>query len=291
MAGKPLFLIGCGSDDHKIIKSHNNASDKPKPLVLAGNVISEEHSPVAHSDGDAVYNAIINALLLAIGERDIGHYFPDTDPKYAGISRYVKELNDARKAYEKAIDELSRKAGERLYCRISVPKTIPVAAGLGGGSADAAAVLRIANIAFGLHLDTEELEEIARKIGNDVSFLLYGGRALVEGGKKHNMKEMDTPKLYYVIARPKMKLSTKEMYALHDKTGKDFTELASELCPDTKKIRSIVKESDPVESGVTGKGPTVFGAYKKYKECESVADRLSWLDGDVFIERSVDKFV
>ncbi len=86
LAGKPLFLVGCGSDDHKIIKSHNNASDRSKQLVLAGNVVSEEHSPVAHSDGDAVYHAIINALLLAIGERDIGYYFPDTDPKYAGIS-------------------------------------------------------------------------------------------------------------------------------------------------------------------------------------------------------------
>jgi 4-diphosphocytidyl-2-C-methyl-D-erythritol kinase len=191
----------------------------------------------------------------------------------------------------KAIDELSRKAGERLYCRISVPKTIPVAAGLGGGSADAAAVLRIANTAFGLHMDTEELEEIAREIGNDVSFLLYGGRALVEGGKKHSIKEMDTPKLYYVIARPKMKLSTKEMYALHDKTGKDFTELASELCPDTRKALNQIRGENTVESGVTGKGPTVFGAYKKYNECESVADQLSWLDGDVFIERSVDKFV
>ena len=86
LAGKPLFLVGCGSDDHKIIKSHNNASDRSKQLVLAGNVVSEEHSPVAHSDGDAVYHAIINALLLAIGERDIGYYFPDTDPKYSGIS-------------------------------------------------------------------------------------------------------------------------------------------------------------------------------------------------------------
>jgi 2-C-methyl-D-erythritol 2,4-cyclodiphosphate synthase len=86
LAGKPLFLVGCGSDDHKIIKNRNNASDKPRPLVLAGNVVSEEHSPVAHSDGDAVYHAIINALLLAIGERDIGYYFPDTDPKYEGIS-------------------------------------------------------------------------------------------------------------------------------------------------------------------------------------------------------------
>ena len=191
----------------------------------------------------------------------------------------------------KAMDMLSVKAGKSLYCRISVPKTIPVAAGLGGGSADAAAVLRIANTAFDLHMDNEELEGIASEIGNDVSFLLHGGRALVEGSKRHSITSMKTPKLYYVIARPKMRLSTKEMYALHDKTGKDFTELASGLCPDTKRILTIVKESDPVESGVTGKGPTVFAAYKKYKECEGFAEQLSWLDGDVYIERAVDRFV
>ncbi len=202
------------------------------------------------------------------------------------LGYYVKDNIITR-----AIDGLSRMAGERLYCRISVPKTIPVAAGLGGGSADAAAVLRIANVAFSLHMDNMELEEVAREIGNDVSFLLHGGRALVEGSKSHSITSMETPELYYVIARPKMKLSTKEMYALHDKTGKNFTELASELCPDTKKALDQIRGSDAVESGVTGKGPTVFGAYRAYKECGSIADELSWLDGDVFIERSVDKFV
>jgi 2-C-methyl-D-erythritol 2,4-cyclodiphosphate synthase len=86
LAEKPLFLVGCGSDDHRIIKNQENKSGETKPLLLAGNIISKEHSPVAHSDGDAAYHAIINALLLAIGERDIGYYFPDTDPKYSGIS-------------------------------------------------------------------------------------------------------------------------------------------------------------------------------------------------------------
>ncbi len=89
MAEKPLFLVGCGSDDHRITRNLENASGKAKPLVLAGNVVSDEHSPVAHSDGDAAYHAIINALLLAIGERDIGYYFPDTDPKYSGISSEI----------------------------------------------------------------------------------------------------------------------------------------------------------------------------------------------------------
>lgn len=78
---KAGFLVGFGSDDHRI-----EANDgKSKPLILAGVIVSREYTPVAHSDGDVVYHALANALLLAIGERDIGFHFPDTDPDYEGI--------------------------------------------------------------------------------------------------------------------------------------------------------------------------------------------------------------
>ena len=204
-----------------------------------------------------------------------------------GISGYFVKDN----IIAKAIDELSKKAGKELYCRINIVKTIPVAAGMGGGSSDAAAVLRIANVAFGLNMKLVELEEVARKVGNDVSFLLHGGRALVEGGEAHQISHIEVPNLHYVIARPKMKLGTKEMYELHDKTGKDFTELASELCPDTRRLLAQIRESETLECGVTGKGPTVFGAYRSYKECEKVAEKICWLDGEIFIERAIDKFI
>ncbi len=79
--GPASFLVGFGSDDHKIIRNDG----KLKPLKLAGVVVSSEYSPIAHSDGDVVWHAVANALLLAIGERDIGVHFPDTDPDYEGI--------------------------------------------------------------------------------------------------------------------------------------------------------------------------------------------------------------
>lgn len=85
IAKRPVYLIGCGSDDHRIIKVSKKSKGNNKPLVLAGITISKEYSPVAHSDGDVVYHAISNALFLAIGEPDIGHHFPDTDPNYEGI--------------------------------------------------------------------------------------------------------------------------------------------------------------------------------------------------------------
>jgi 2-C-methyl-D-erythritol 2,4-cyclodiphosphate synthase len=77
-----MYLVGIGSDDHKIVKVSGKNS---KPLKLAGVIVSKEYSPVAHSDGDLIAHAVSNALFLAIGERDIGNHFPDTDPNYAGI--------------------------------------------------------------------------------------------------------------------------------------------------------------------------------------------------------------
>jgi 4-diphosphocytidyl-2-C-methyl-D-erythritol kinase len=192
---------------------------------------------------------------------------------------------------EKALEALSAKVGKELHCRIEVAKTIPAAAGLGGGSSDAATVLRLANRAFGLRLGLNELEEAAQEVGNDVSFLLQGGRALVVGGREHRIKQMAVPDLYYVVARPLMELSTKEMYDLHDKTGKSFLELSIGMCPDTKKLLALVKRYNPVESGITGKGPTVFAGYRTYGECRRIAESMTWLDGDVFIARSVEKLI
>ena len=86
MSKRPLHLVGCGLDSHEIIKNLGNESAKAKPLMLGGKVVSEAYCPVAHSDGDSVYHAIVNALLLALGERDIGYHFPDTDPNYSGVA-------------------------------------------------------------------------------------------------------------------------------------------------------------------------------------------------------------
>ncbi len=76
-AARPVHLVGGGTDDHRIRKGRS------RPLVLAGVVVSTEYSPIAHSDGDVACHAVMNAILLALGERDIGHRFPDNDARYA----------------------------------------------------------------------------------------------------------------------------------------------------------------------------------------------------------------
>lgn len=63
-------------------------------LTLGGVIISEELSPIAHSDGDVVLHALVDAMLGALGEGDIGEHFPDTDPRWKGApSRlFVEEV-------------------------------------------------------------------------------------------------------------------------------------------------------------------------------------------------------
>jgi 2-C-methyl-D-erythritol 2,4-cyclodiphosphate synthase len=71
---EPLARIGHGYDLHRL---------QPGPrLVLGGVVVSEELRPVSHSDGDVVLHAIVDALLGAIGQGDIGEMFPNTDPRW-----------------------------------------------------------------------------------------------------------------------------------------------------------------------------------------------------------------
>jgi 2-C-methyl-D-erythritol 2,4-cyclodiphosphate synthase len=73
------FLIGHGYDIHRLEK-------KVGKRVLAGVTVSEELSPMAHSDGDVIYHAIVDAMLGALGIGDIGELFGDSDPKWKGAS-------------------------------------------------------------------------------------------------------------------------------------------------------------------------------------------------------------
>jgi 2-C-methyl-D-erythritol 2,4-cyclodiphosphate synthase len=74
----PAFLIGHGYDLHRLQPGGQ--------LVLGGVVVSTDLSPVAHSDGDVVLHATVDALLGAVGEGDIGEHFPDTDPRWKGAA-------------------------------------------------------------------------------------------------------------------------------------------------------------------------------------------------------------
>lgn len=109
MATEAEFLIGLGSDDHRISKTPIYGAANSKPLILAGEVVSTHFTPIAHSDGDVVYHAIMNAIFLALGERDIGVHFPDTDKKYLGLrsTKMLSQVVDMMKGRGYLVNNIS----------------------------------------------------------------------------------------------------------------------------------------------------------------------------------------
>ncbi len=85
-----MFRVGLGHDTHRL--------EPGRPLIIGGVAIPHDKGPIAHSDGDVVLHALTDALLGAAGLGDIGEWFPDTDPQFAGadsaelLQRVVMEL-------------------------------------------------------------------------------------------------------------------------------------------------------------------------------------------------------
>ncbi len=86
-SSKLLWRIGHGYDLHRLDAI---APDGPgRPFILAGITLDHPKGPVGHSDGDAVYHAVTDAILGALGEPDIGQLFPDTDPRHEAADSSV----------------------------------------------------------------------------------------------------------------------------------------------------------------------------------------------------------
>lgn len=121
--------------------------------------------------------------------------------------------NDQRNLAVKAASRYLREIGrEDVSAEISISKRIPVGAGMGGGSADAAAVLRGFNLLFDEALDEKRLLEISADVGSDVPFCLMGGTALAEGRGEILSPLPPMPDCFFVICKPDFSISTPELF-------------------------------------------------------------------------------
>ena len=120
---------------------------------------------------------------------------------------------DARNLCWRAADALRRHAGVSGGVRIALTKRIPVAAGLGGGSSDAAGVLRGLNELWGLGMRIEELERVGAGLGSDVPFFIRGGTALCTGRGEKVVAINDAPSYAYVLITPSIAVPTAGVYA------------------------------------------------------------------------------
>lgn len=102
---------------------------------------------------------------------------------------------------------------------IRITKRIPMEAGLGGGSADAAAVLRALNRHYGAPLSILALAELGAQVGSDVPFCTLCGTAMVEGRGERLRKLADMPDCFIVVCKPEFSSSTPELYRKLDETA------------------------------------------------------------------------
>ena len=120
---------------------------------------------------------------------------------------------------------------------IRITKRIPSEAGLGGGSADAAAVLRALNRYYGELLSIMALAELGAQVGSDVPFCVVGGTAMVEGRGERLRKLPDMPDCVFVVCKPDFSISTPELYRKID-------EKAIAQRPDNRAMESAILAGD-----------------------------------------------
>lgn len=177
--------------------------------------------------------------------------------------------------------------------RIRLKKKIPIAAGLAGGSTDAAAVFHGMNSLFDLGMTIDKMCELGVKIGADVPYCILGGTALAEGIGEKLTPLPDAPGAVVLLAKPDISVSTKEVYQnLHveelrvhpDIDGMTKAIIRRDLqgilermdnvleyvtinrYPVIDEIKNFMKEQGALRALMSGSGPTVFGIFEKQEQ-------------------------
>ena len=209
----------------------------------------------------------------------------------------VGEGNIAWKAARLLVEEFGIDAG----IRITLDKHIPVAAGLAGGSSDAAAVLFGMNRMFGLRLNLEELKQRGVKLGADVPYCIMRGTVLAEGIGEELRPLPAMPKCTVLIAKPPVSVSTRGVYEALDAKKivshpdidgiieglekKDLRKIASSMgnvleevtiprYPVIEEIKAEMTACGALGAMMSGSGPTVFGLFENWKAAKEAQRKI-----------------
>lgn len=209
----------------------------------------------------------------------------------------VNENNLAYRAAKMLIDEFAIKEG----VHISLEKHIPVAAGMAGGSSNAAAVLYGMNRLFQLGLTDQELMDWGVQLGADVPYCIMRGTVLAEGIGEKLTPLPAMPKCHVLLAKPPISVSTQKVYEKLDaqkvtkhpdidgillglQTG-DLKKITSSMgnvlenvtiteYPQIERIKDVMKEEGALNAMMSGSGPTVFGIYDDKMLARRAAARI-----------------
>ncbi len=224
-------------------------------------------------------------------------------------NRFVPD--DQRNLAYQAAHLLKERFQVKKGVSITIEKMIPVAAGLAGGSSDAAAALRGLNKLWDLGLSLDELAEIGTEIGSDVSFCVYGGTALATGRGERIQELPAPPTCWVILAKPFIGVSTADVYrrldveqVQHPNTegmieainsgcyedvcrnmGNVLEDVTLNMHPEVLQIKDQMKRFGADAVLMSGSGPTVFGLVHHDSRMHRIYNGLRGFCDQVFAVR------
>jgi len=276
--------------------------------------------------------AKINLTLDVLGKRDDGYHDLKSIMQTISVRDDVEIDVDTDQAWSlqctmEGIPQdntnLAWKAAEVFYATtglsttglaIRIKKRIPTQAGMGGGSADAAAVLRALNKHYGNPLSILALAEIGADVGSDVPFCVICGTAMVEGRGERLRKLPDLPDCFFVICKPDFSASTPELYQKLDESviarrpdnqamesallAGDLTKVAENIWNvfdpvvtndhlELNYIKSIFNTYGAIAYQMTGSGSAVFGIVSEFEHAAVICNMLKENYPQIFIAKPV----
>ena len=217
--------------------------------------------------------------------------------KIAGAQLPLGKDNLIYKAAELIMNEMKVEEG----VEIELVKNIPIAAGMAGGSTDAAAVFHGLNELFGLNMSLEKMKELGVRIGADVPYCIMGGTALSEGIGEILTEIPAPPECSLVVAKPDINVSTKFVYEnLHANELKEHPDIDGMLeaieegslagitkrmanvletvtvkeYPIIDRIKKLMVEAGGENALMSGSGPTVFGIFTSEESAGWAAQKI-----------------
>jgi 4-diphosphocytidyl-2-C-methyl-D-erythritol kinase len=263
--------------------------------------------------------AKVNYALEVWGLRPDGYHEISTVMQSISLADEV-EIERAERGFELAVEpesvevgppeentvykawiRLGERVGDALPVRVRLGKKIPAGAGLGGGSADAAATLVGLNELFGLGLGEAELREVGLRVGADVPFCLAGCTALGEGIGEVLSPLPAPPPHHLVVAKPAAGAETARIYGAYDERpvggkssvasvvealragdpgaltgslGNDLAPVTESLVPEVRALEEALLRAGALGAAMSGTGTAVFGIFASEAEARAAADGL-----------------
>ena len=201
--------------------------------------------------------------------------------------------------------------------RVTLEKVTPAYAGLGGGSADVAALLRILRDNYAPEMSTEDLERIGFTVGSDMPFCVRGGTALAEGRGEVLTDLPPLPDCWFVLCKPDFGIPTPSLFALVDggeltcrpdiggmglalesgdlagvaaRLGNVFEEVLPEEYHEVFTIKNRLMELGALNAAMSGSGPTVFGIFSEQETAKRAAEVLKETYQQTYLAVPVKKF-